>query len=588
MSEEERSESAVSRSQSIKEDEMAEEKEAPKKVSRKDFVKGAAAVAGAGALASCAPAAPPAATSVPAPTRPPAVECAPCPSVVPETWDQEADVVVVGSGGAGLCAAIEAARAGAGVLVLEKGFYPGGNALLSGGHCILGATHVQAQLGIEDDAEWWYEDQMAWGEHRAVPELMSVYTKLGDDLTLFMEELGLVWEPRMRESADARVPRGHWPAQSPDYTGGWPAYGGISHTMVEVKELERLGVPILLNHKMTRIYRVPNGPVVGVEVETEGKTINIKARTAVLLGSGGFKANTQMRMAYDPRLDTDLWAGGLPYVDTFGEASNAALDIGAAETDMSYVCELRIRWGTRTYQLWEPPTFASQPAGAGLGAGDYSRLIIVKNDGQRYFDETSDSSLAGAPFYEEFLNLKERPRNVWAVTDEEGAAALNWSLGQFENPEPEVLPCLYPGNVAVADSLQELATEMGIPAAALEATVSKYNGFVDAGEDADFGKPLPLYKVAKPPFFGAKLLVLCHDQMGGLRANSRAQVLDRADQIVAQGVSIDEEKVIPHLYAAGECVGGYVGKERGSGKLGVYMIWGRIAGENAAKETPWE
>ena len=124
MSEEQGSEGTVSRNQSIKEEEMAEEKEAPRKLSRKDFVKGAAAVAGVGALASCAPAATPAPgqTAAPAPTCPPAGECAPCPVAgLPETWDMETDVLVVGSGHCGgLPCAIEAKNAGADVLVIER------------------------------------------------------------------------------------------------------------------------------------------------------------------------------------------------------------------------------------------------------------------------------------------------------------------------------------------------------------------------------------------------------------------------------------------------------------------------------------
>ncbi len=425
---------------------------------------------------------------------------------------------------------------------------------------------------------------MAYGEHRAVPELMSVYTKKGDDLTVFMEGLGLVWTDSLQKNLDTRVLRGHWPAPSPNYPGGFPAFGGISHTVVEVRELNKLGVPILLKHKMTRVYRDGNGPVVGVEVKNESGTINIKARKAVILGSGGFKSNAQMRMAWDPRLDNDFGAGGMPFVETTGDGQIAALDIGAGVTDMSYVCELRVHWGTGIYQVWEPPQLTSVPFIAGLGGGDYKRLIIVKNDGQRYFNESSPQAIPVDPFYEAYKNLNERPRNVWAVTDAEGAAALRWPVRQFANPQPKVSPGLYPGYVAFADTLAELGKKMGVDAATLDATVGKYNGFVDAGKDADFNKPGPLTKILKPPFYGAKLLILCHDQMGGLRANTRAQVLDRAEQAVGAGVSIDKEKIIPHFYAAGECVGGYVGTERGSGKLGVYMIWGRIAGENAAKE----
>ncbi|MBI4469714.1 MAG: FAD-binding protein [Acidobacteria bacterium] len=190
-----------------------------------------------------------------------------------------------------------------------------------------------------------------------------------------------------------------------------------------------------------------------------GKTINIKARKAVVIGAGGFKSNVQMRMAWDPRLDSDLGAGGTPYVDTTGYGIIAALDVGAGVTDMSFVCEFRVKFGTLTYQLWEPP--AKMPS--------------------------SES------------------------------------------------PC------------RSILSQSRL-------------------------------------FFGAKMLILAHDQMAGLRANTKAQVLNRNDQGVAEGVRIDDEQIIPHLYAAGECVGGYYGAVRGHGKVGVIGIWGRIAGQNAAKE----
>jgi len=560
-----------------------------KRISRRDFVRGAAvsaaAVAGAGILAGCKNETPAPTASTETQECPPCPTAAPCPPCAdswrPEKWDKETDVVVVGAGYAGLCAAIEAKAAGAEVLVLEKNDFPGGNGILCAGNTILGATHVQNRVGIEDHEEWWYEDQMAWGEYRAVPELMRLYTQKGGELALWLEQLGLVWRDQLRASDDARVPRGHGPAESPNYPGS----KGISQITVLLNELERLEAPILLQHKMKRIYREPNGPVLGVEVETEDGNINIKARKAVVLGSGGFKSNVQMRTAWDPRLDADLGAGGLPFVETTGEGSMAAVNVGAGFTDMSYVCEFRVRWGTKTYQSWEPPTLTTVPGGAGISAGDYHRLIMVKNDGQRYVNEAGEQSLCHHTFWQAFLNLKEKPRNVWAITDAEGAAELKWPEDEMRDPQPLAGRALYPGCVAVADSIQELASQMGIDPVGLEATVNRYNAFVDAGEDGDFEKPQPLYSISKPPFFAAKMLMLCHDQMGGLRANTKAQVLDRSEQIVAQGVSIDQEKVIPHLYAAGECVGGYVGAERGHGKIGVYMIWGRIAGQNAAQET---
>ena len=161
----------------------------------------------------------------------------------------------------------------------------------------------------------------------------------------------------------------------------------------------------------------------------------------------------------------------------------------------------------------------------------------------------------------------------------------------MRNPNPKVFPGFDPECVAIADTLAELATKMNIPAATFQATVSKYNGFVDAGVDEDFGKPLPLNKIQTPPFYAAKASLIRHTQRNGLRVNTKSQVLEQSDQIdgysgVSEGksISIDAEKVIPRLYAAGE-TGNALGWRRPHNSLGHYATAARIAGENAAKET---
>jgi hypothetical protein len=181
---------------------------------------------------------------------------------------------------------------------------------------------------------------------------------------------------------------------------------------------------------------------------------------------------------------------------------------------------------------------------------------------------------------------------VWCITDAEGVAALGWPEDQMRNPNPKEGAMFDPELLAIADTIEELASQMDIPADALAATIERYNGFVDAGVDEDFGKPMPMYKIATPPFFAAKASLIRHTQRNGIRVNTKSQVIAQADQRegysgVSEGgsVSIDDEKVIPHLYAAGE-LGNVMGFRRPHGSLGNYANAARIAGENAAKETP--
>ena len=186
------------------------------------------------------------------------------------------------------------------------------------------------------------------------------------------------------------------------------------------------------------------------------------------------------------------------------------------------------------------------------------------------------------------LDLPKRPRNVWAIVDSVGAATIGWRREQFIDPAGQKSPYLDPKLIATANTLDELAVKMGIPAAGLNATVAKYNLLVDP----EFDRPIPYIPIAKPPFYAAKMSPLFADQSSGMRVNSKMQLIDQAFQHVDSGasasVAIDNEAVIPRLYGAGEFTGGSFGASRGHGKLGSYIVQGRIAGKLAAAEKSWE
>ena len=616
MSEEQGSESTVSRNQSLKEEQMAKEKEAPKKLSRKDFVKGAAAVAGAGALASCAPAATP--TVAPEATATAAPAAAPTP--VPETWDMETDVVVVGSG-VGKAAAIEAKAAGADVLLLEKNDWAGGLQLAGGDNMAIGGgTVVQLRDGeTRDTFEQYYQDELYSSDYRGVPEILHTLCERGPELIVWMQDLGLEFAPLGDGPFRPDIKRDHTVAPSPNYPGrterpdGGLTEGGIAVHTVLYREMERLGVPVLLNHRMKSMYREPNGPVLGLMVDTPEGTINIKARKGVILCTGTWTDNYRMVQAWDPRaVGPDCYGdGGTPsdgtlFVDSAGDGHLAAAEIGAGFADMSFVAYYNIFWGSRSYWGWDPPVFTEDNHQSGKGFRsrnmNWERVILVKNDGARWINEAECDVPAEPgrsnyaerpenPYTTAYLSLTQ-PRNVWAIADADQAAAAEWPVDELRNPDPKRGAMWDPACVAVADTLEELASKMDVPADALEATVSKYNGFVDAGEDADFGRPMPMYKVATPPFYAVKASLIRHTQRNGLRVNTKSQVLEQSDQRDgysgrAEGgsISIDDEKVIPHFYAAGE-TGNSQGWRRIHRSISHYITAARIAGENAAEETP--
>lgn len=566
--------------------------EAPMQVSRRDFIKGAAVgvagVAAMGALANC--------TTEPAPA-----------GSVPKKWDKQTDVVVVGTG-CGLSAAIQAKTAGADVLLVEAADHVGGLWISAGGSCTMGGNNVvQQRDGQKDDDEQWFQDEMYANEYRGQPEIMRTLVARGADTVKWLQDLGMVWAPLGAGVLRPPIKRQIQPAQSPYYPGGvgLPGTQGICWITVWKKKVDALGIPVLLKHRMTRVYRDGDGPVVGIEVKTGNTTINIKARKAVILCAGTWTDNARMAQAWDPRIvgpdcygDGGTPADGTLFCDSAADGHLAAAEIGAGFSDMSFVSYIYIFYGSRSYWGWSPLDWTGSNCQAGKGlprtADFFQRVILVKSDGARYINEAEGArpSVPGRggwsewpewPYTATYLSLPQ-PRNVWAVSDAAGAAALKWPVADMKKGDYKVGLMFDPACLAIADSLGELASKMGINSASLQATVNKYNGFVDGGKDADFGKPMPLSKIATPPFYGAKASLIRHTQRNGLRVNTKSQVLEQADQKNGlKPVSIDQEKAIPHLYAAGE-VGNALGWRRPHNSLGHYTTAARIAGENAAKE----
>jgi len=579
----------------------------PKKITRRAFVKGAvftgAVATSAGLLAACDT------TDTNDPDEPGDLN-AKTDYWLPEVWDKEVDVLVAGAG-VGLAAAIEARENGADVLIIEKADHIGGLWISAGGGCTMGGNNVvQQRDGELDDNDSWYEDEMWSSEYRGVPEIIRMLVDKGADTVKWMQDLGIEWAPLSAGALRPPIRRGLQPAASPNYPGFFMNESngsGISWVHVWKKRIDELEIPIFLNHRLTKIYREPNGPVLGVSVETESGSIDIKANKAVILCTGGWTDNQRMVAAYDPRLaGPDVYGdGGIPgysqYVENTGDGFLAAEEIGGLLSDMSFVSFLNIFWGNKAYWSWEPhDDWTKVPESYVIatlspmisGANGYSRVAIVKDGGERWVNELEAAQafppgrtgLAENPensFHTALLSIPQ-PRNVWAIADAEAAEAMRWPLDQLEHPDPLRSRLLDPENVVVADTIQELAAKIG-NMDKLEETIERYNNFAVAGVDEDLGKTT-LYSLQTPPFYALKCSVICHTPRNGLRVNTKSQVIERSDLWDGgASISIDDEKVIPRLYAAGEA-GNIVGYRRAHNSLGHFTTAARVAGENAAKE----
>lgn len=497
------------------------------------------------------------------------------------TWDRETDVLVIGTGFAGLSCAVEAKNAGADVLVIEKNTVMGGNSIQCAGNIqIGGGTSTQAAAGITDTPDRFYNDIMAYGHHRADPTLLRLVVDNCVGTHDWLADLGLNWSPSVGGQEGMTVDCAHGPAE-----GDYPGPRGISIWYVIYKRVLDQGTEMLTEHKATKLLTDEKGVVIGAEVQAGSSTLNFKARKGVFLGSGGWKSNVAMRLNWDPRLNEDLFAGGGPFVETSGEMINAALDLGAGQRDMSFVCEFRFKWGTKIYSSWDPPSIEVVPGGSGVNIRDFDNIVLLKNEGVRFVDENAASAYPQIPFYNAFLNIDDSPRNVWGITDSVGAENLRWNIEALNGADENANPYLSPEYVAIADSLSELATKMGFPPATVESEIAKYNSYVDAGSDPDFGKQDMKLKLLTPPFYAVKCQFFAHDQMGGLAVNTKGQILKRQAAYGPNPVALDSQEPIPHLYGAGEAVGGYVGEERGHGKISLYITHARLIGPIMAAET---
>lgn len=567
--------------------------------------------------------------------------------MIPARWDLEADVVVIGSGATGIPAAIRARDAGASVIVIDANYEVGGHALVCGGNVALGGgTSAQKKYNIEDSPDILFRDLTDWSvvEVNGMPEYRyndrGVQRALADNEALsfeFLVENGVQFVDKSPDNFGAhgigisakRESHCVWDkGQSLESPAG---SGGTSLMRPLEASARKKGVRFLLNYHMDVIIREqPHaGRVLGIEasytptilpgtskplasfrskgnIEMSAKTVTVRAKKAVILGTGGSTGNVNFRRIFDPRLTAEfpLAAGEFSPQDASGEL--AAMAIGASlwgtanqTFDRNGTLRKRPIIGTPTnYIEWkkESPIFPKVGA-SGLAMRNWQNAIIVNQVGRRFYNEMHDGYPSGTfqgsldPYlpgdWRNASRIKYTPMNYVdaALAINEGSTAPDYSAGPqwaiFDagaverekwamNP-----PSVRPDYFFTAESLAALAPlltqcphqKAGMPPANLEQTVNRYNQMVELGVDEDFGKPSPLHKIETPPFYAAWATFTVHDTYAGLRINMDCQVMDMKGEI------------IPGLYCGGESAAGC--SQHGVGRA---ITQGYIAGKQAAAE----
>lgn len=479
----------------------------------------------------------------------------------PTKWDETYDVVVVGGGFAGLSAAYASHMAGAKTVLIEKMPFVGGNSIINGGiwASYTSKLNMAEKLNLElDTPEKHIADTIAGGDNLSDPKLVEQFVYGSPVMLNLLLDNGL----KVRDAL-SRI-GGHYSYRT--YTT--ESQCGCDIIVTQYEMLKKENIPLQLNTKMVYIYREEPlaGNVLGIKVETKEGTKNIRALKGVVLATGGFAANPEMRQNYVPWITPETPTTNQPCAT--GEGIRLAQQIGANTLHMSYI---------QLYPFADPNNGRLDKVAVIPCSGPGFGIVYVDINGKRYVDEGERRDVNS------MAALKSGGFPTFSIFNEKMAyqftteADLKWGMAR--------------DRVFKADTLEELVeminahtykgNKVSMSVKTLKATLERHNSFVENGKDLDFGKridkgvTLPIYE---GPYYAIPQWPSAHHTMGGLKITPRAEVQDIWDQ------------VIPGLFAAGEVTGGVHGTNRlGSNAVADALAFGKIAGEIAAtgKAPSW-
>jgi fumarate reductase flavoprotein subunit len=488
----------------------------------------------------------------------------------------DADVVVVGAGGAGMTAAITAAAEGKSVVILESQSMVGGNSVRATGGMNAAKTVYQDEnefgesAGVEKTlktaAEKYADNETItalaktvseqWAAYQANPtgyfdsvELMELDTMIGGkgindpelvetlcansaDAIDWLDEHGITLH-NVSSFGGASVKRIHRPVNA---EGKTVSVGSYMIPLLE-ENCEKAGVKMMLDTTATEILTDANGAAVGVKATgASGETVTVNAK-AVVLATGGFGANLDMVVKYKPELKGFMTTNA-PGIQ--GQGIEMAQAIGAATVDMD--------------QIQIHPTVEANTAALITEGLRGDGAILINEEGKRFIDEVGTRDVVSA------AEIAQTGSYSWLVVDQAMADASSVIQGYIKK-----------GYTVTGATYEELGKAMGVDAAAFAETMEKWNGYVEAKNDPDFGRTSFANPLNTAPYYAVKVTAGVHHTMGGLKINANTEVLN------------EKGEVIPGLFAAGEVTGGVHGANRlGGNAVADFTIFGRIAGAAAS------
>lgn len=488
----------------------------------------------------------------------------------------DADVVVVGAGGAGMTAAITAAAEGKSVVVLESQSMVGGNSVRATGGMNAAKTVYQDEnefgesAGVEKTlktaAEKYADNETItalaktvseqWAAYQANPtgyfdsvELMELDTMIGGkgindpelvetlcansaDAIDWLDEHGITLH-NVSSFGGASVKRIHRPVNA---EGKTVSVGSYMIPLLQ-ENCEKAGVKMMLDTTANEILTDANGAAVGVKATgASGETVTVNAK-AVVLATGGFGANLDMVVKYKPELKGFMTTNA-PGIQ--GQGIEMAQAIGAATVDMD--------------QIQIHPTVEANTAALITEGLRGDGAILINEEGKRFIDEVGTRDVVSA------AEIAQTGSYSWLVVDQAMADASSVIQGYIKK-----------GYTVTGATYEELGKAMGVDAAAFAETMEKWNGYVEAKNDPDFGRTSFANKLDTAPYYAIKVTAGVHHTMGGLKINANTEVLN------------EKGEVIPGLFAAGEVTGGVHGANRlGGNAVADFTVFGRIAGAAAS------
>lgn len=445
----------------------------------------------------------------------------------PSSLKKSYDVIIVGSGGAGMTAAIEAKDAGMNPVILEKMPMAGGNTSKASAGLNASETSVEKAQGITDSNDKFYEETLKGGGGTNDKELLRYFVDHSAAAVDWLAQNDIVLD-NLTTTGGMSVSRTHRPHDG-------SAVGAYLVKGLE-ENISKRDIPVFVNSDVTKINE-KDGKVSGVEVKIEGETKQVDSK-AVVVTTGGFGANQKMIAKYRPDLKDYVTTNA---AGSTGDGIEMISALGGALVDMD---KIQIH-----PTVFQKTGYLVSESIRGEGA------ILVNKEGKRFFNEMDTRDKVSA------AELKQDGKYAYAIFGE-GTKDKVKAVDQYISKDM----------VVEADNVEELAKKLDIKPEELNATVTKWNKAVADKKDSEFGRTTGMTNDISGKVYAIKVAPGIHHTMAGVKINTQTQVLK------------EDGQPIKGLYAAGEVTGGLHGGNRiGGNAVADIIIFGRQAGQESTK-----